>query len=140
MVFHVAGALHVVGLEAGAFEFAEQRRVGFVHHVDQRVQPAAVRHADDDLLHARLGGGFDDGVQCGNADLGAFKPEALGGDEALLAERLEAFRLGQLLQDRALRFGAGERCASGAPSTRRWIQAFWSGSWMCMNSTPIGPQ
>ena len=28
----------------------------------------------------------------------------------------------------------------GAASIRRWIQFFWSGSWMCMNSTPIGPQ
>ena len=28
----------------------------------------------------------------------------------------------------------------GAPSMCCWIQAFWSGAWMCMNSTPIGPQ
>ena len=28
----------------------------------------------------------------------------------------------------------------GAPSIRLCTQNFWSGSWMCMNSTPIGPQ
>ena len=35
---------------------------------------------------------------------------------------------------------ASKAVRHGAPSMRRWIQAFCSGSWMCMNSTPIGPQ
>ena len=105
MVFHVAGALHVVGLEALAAEFAEQRGERLLDDVDQRVQPAAMRHADGDLVHAVGGGGLDDGVQRGDGDLAALQAEALGGDVALLAERLEAFGLGQLLQDGALFVG-----------------------------------
>ena len=35
---------------------------------------------------------------------------------------------------------ASKARVQGAPSMRRWIHDFWPGSWMCMNSTPTGPQ
>ena len=35
---------------------------------------------------------------------------------------------------------AAKPVAQGAPSIRCWMKDFWSGSWMCMNSTPIEPQ
>ena len=42
---------------------------------------------------------------------------------------------------RISRLALGSKALSqGAPSIRRWIQDFWSGSWICMNSTPIEPQ
>ena len=49
MVFHVARTLHVVGLEAGAAELAEHGGERLAHDVDQRVEPAAMRHPDHDL-------------------------------------------------------------------------------------------
>ena len=37
-----------------AFEFVEDHSVGLVEYVGQHVQPAAVRHAHDDLADARM--------------------------------------------------------------------------------------
>ncbi len=113
MVFDVAGALHVVGLEALAAELAEQRGQRLLDDVDQGVQAAAMRHADGDLVHAAGGSGLDHRVQRGDGDLAAFQAEALGRDVALLAERLEALGLGQLLQDGAL-FVLGRACSARA--------------------------
>ena len=53
-------------------------------------------------------GCLDHRVQRGNGDFAAFQAEALGGDVALLAERLEAFGLGQVPQDGALFVGVEE--------------------------------
>ena len=111
VVFHVAGALHIVRLEALAAELGEHRGQRLLHDIDQRVQPAAMRHADGDLADAGRCHRLDDGVQRRNGDLAAFQAEPLGGDVALLAERLEAFRLGELHQDGAL----GLRVERGAP-------------------------
>ena len=112
VVLHVARALHIVGLEALAAEFGEHRGERLLHDVDQRVEPAAMRHADGDLDHALRGHRLDHRVQRGDGDLAALQAEALGGDVALLAEHLEAFRLGELPQDGALRLGI-ERGAPG---------------------------
>ena len=50
-----------------------------------------------------------------------------------MQEALE--RLGRVepLEDPVLLRRGGDR---RAPSTRSWIHSFWSGSWMCMYSTP----
>ena len=114
MVFHVAGALHVVRLEALAAEFAEHGGQRFLDDVDERVQAAAMRHADGDFLHAALGRGLDHGVQGRDGDLAAFQAEALGGDVAALTEDLEPFRFGQLAQDGALGVGVGRVEPGGA--------------------------
>ncbi len=118
MVLHVARALHVVGLEGGAGELAEHRGVGLAHHVHERVQAAAMRHADGDGPHPVAGGLVDDGVQRRDRRLAALEPEALGADIALLAERLEALGLVELAQDRLLLVGA-ERGPPVAPLNAR---------------------
>ena len=112
MVFDVARTLHVVRLEGGAAEFAEQRGVGLLDDVHERVQAAAMRHADGDLAHAGFRRRLDDGVQRGDGDFAALEAEALGADEALLAEGFEALGLGQLLQD-GLLGAAAEGVAPG---------------------------
>ena len=53
VVLHVARALHVVRVGGDALELGEDLGVGLLHHVHQHVEPAAMRHADGDLLHAR---------------------------------------------------------------------------------------
>ncbi len=109
VVLHVAGSLHVVGLEALAAEFGEQCGQRLLDDVDQRIQPAAMRHADGDLNHAGGRRRLDHRVQRGNGYLAAFQAKALGGDVALLAERLEPLGLGQALQDGALFVSGQER-------------------------------
>ncbi len=111
MVFHVARALHVVGLEAGAAELAEHRGQRLLDDVDQRVESAAMRHPDGDLVHPARDGRADDRVQRRDGDLAALQPESLRRDVAPLAERLERLGLGELAQD-----GFLLRCAElGAP-------------------------
>ena len=73
-----------------------------------------MRHADGDFPHTGGGGGFDDRVQRGDGDLTPLQPEALRGDVALLAERLEPLGFRQLLQHLALLarvHGVQPRCA-----------------------------
>ena len=124
MIFDVAGALNAVRLGTGARELTEDGGERLAHDVDERVEAAAMRHADRDLVDASGGGDLDDGVQRGNGDLSAFKTEALSADETLLAERLEALGLGELGQDRCLGLhieaaspGSAFRCAAGSRSS-----------------------
>jgi hypothetical protein len=52
VVFDVARAADVGRVGRAAGEFVEDRAVGLAHHVGQDVEPAAVGHADVDLLDA----------------------------------------------------------------------------------------
>ena len=60
MVFDVAGALDVRRQRRAALELVEDHLVGLAHHRGEHVQPAAVRHADDDVLHAQRAAALDD--------------------------------------------------------------------------------
>src|SRR5262249_27682450 len=73
----------------------------------QHVEPAAVRHADDDLAHAERAATLDDLLERGNHRFAAVEAEALGAGELEVAELLEAFHLDQLVEDVALAL-AGE--------------------------------
>ena len=53
VILHVAGALDVVGRRRAALELVEDRAVRLAHHLRQHVEPAAMRHADHDLLARR---------------------------------------------------------------------------------------
>ena len=77
-------------------------RYGFHQHVGQHVQPAAMRHAEHDLLHAELAAALDDLLQRRDRRLGAFQAEALRAGVFLVEELLQAFRLDELGQDRLL--------------------------------------
>ena len=104
MVLDVARAQHVVdhGL---ALELGQDRGVGLAHDVGQHVEPAAMRHADDDLVAAELGRGADDRLQRRDRALAAVEPEALGARELDVQELLEALGLGEVLEDLALLLG-----------------------------------
>ena len=135
MIFHVAGAFDLVGRCRAALELVEDRAVRLAHHLRQHVEPAAVRHADDDLLDAERAAALDDLLQRRDHRLAAVEAEALGAGEFQVAELLEALGLDQLVEDRALAL-AGEGDLLVRPSMRSCIQAFCAGSEMCMNSTP----
>ena len=57
-------------------------------------------------LHAQLAAALDDLFQRRDGGFAAVQPEALGADEAVGAEFLEAFRLDQLVEDGLLAFAA----------------------------------
>ncbi len=100
VVFHVARAVHVLGLEAAALELVEDRAVGLGEHVGEDREPAAVRHADDDFLQTEIAAALDDLLHRGDQRLAAVEAEALGAGVLDLEELLEALGLDQLVQDR----------------------------------------
>ncbi len=102
MVFDVARALDVVRGRRAALELVEDHAVRLGHDLRQHVEPAAVRHAEHDLLHAERAAALDDLLERRNHRFGAVEPEALGAGELGVAEFLETFRLDQLVEDRAL--------------------------------------
>ena len=104
MIFDVAGALHFRGQHAAALEFMEDLAIGLGHHIGQHVEPAAMRHAEHDFLHAQLAAALDDLFQRGDHRLAAVESEPLGADEAQRRELFETFGLDQLVEDRALAF------------------------------------
>ena len=105
MVFDVAGALHVLRVGGHALEFREDRLIGLAHHVGEHVEPAAVRHADDDFLDAELAAALDDLFQRGNGRFAAVEAEALGARMFLVEELFENLGLDQAAQDRLLALG-----------------------------------
>ena len=107
VIFHVAGAFDVVGRRRAALELVEDRAVRLAHHLRQHVEPAAMRHADDDLFDAERAAALDDLLQRRDHRLAAVEAEALGAGELHVAELLEALGLDQLVEDRALAL-AGE--------------------------------
>ena len=54
VILDVAGALDVVGRGRAALELVEDDAVRLGQHLGEHVQPAAMRHAEHDLLHAEL--------------------------------------------------------------------------------------
>ena len=92
------GALHGTRIDV-ALELPEDLRVGLADDVGQHVQPAAVRHADADLLQTGFGGLLAHLVQQGDRRLAALQGEPLLSDELGLQERLEDLGLVELVQD-----------------------------------------
>jgi hypothetical protein len=81
-----------------ALELEEQVLRHLAEHVDQHVEPAAVRHADHDLLHAVGAGALDQVVDAGDQALAALEREALLPDVPGVQVALELLGLGQLLE------------------------------------------
>ena len=88
VVFDVAGALRGARVDV-ALELVEDLRVGLADDVGQYVEPAAMRHADDRLVQALVGGLRQHGVEQRDDGLGAFQAESLLADVLGLQERLE---------------------------------------------------
>ncbi len=104
MVLHVAGAFDIRRIGGAALEFVEQLAIGLAHHIDQHVEAAAMGHAHHDFADAELAAALDDLLQRRNGGFGAIQAEALGADETVGGELLEAFGFDQLVEDRFLAF------------------------------------
>ena len=114
VVFHIARTADIVGIGAAARKFVEDDLVRLGHYVREHVQPAAMRHAVNDLAHARLAAIFDDGFESGDHRFPAIEAEALGPDIFLGEELLELLASDHGGQDGALAFvGELDRLAGG---------------------------
>ena len=81
--------------------------MGLAHDMREHIQPAAMRHAEHDLLDAERAAALDDLLERRDHRFAAIQPEALGAGEFHVAEFLEDFSLDELVEDRALAL-AGE--------------------------------
>ena len=108
VIFYVAGAFDFVGSPRPALELVKDRPVRLAHDLGQHVEPAAVCHAEHDLLDAERAAALDDLLQRRHHRLRPVDAEPLGTGVFDVDEFLEAFRLDQFVEDGALAF-AGER-------------------------------
>ena len=117
VVLDVAGAAlrdRRHGLDrGGALELAEDRLVRAPEAVGEHVEPAAVRHPDDDLARALRGGQLDHLVEHRDRHVQALDRELLLAQVGLVHEALERVDLRQPAQQRALLL-VGQRRAEGA--------------------------
>src|SRR5579883_108817 len=108
MVFDVARTLDFVRRSRAALEFVEDDAMRLAHDLAEHIEPAAMSHADGDVLDAERAAALDDLLQSRNHRLGAFEPEALGAGIFDLEELLETFGFDKLVEDRSLAL-VGER-------------------------------
>src|SRR3954447_170899 len=101
MVLDVAGTFDRIRIGGATLEFMKQRAVRLAHHLGQHVEPAAMRHAQNDFLHAEIAAALDDLLERRDQRFSAVEAEALGSGELEVAEFLKAFGFDQLVEDRA---------------------------------------
>jgi len=121
---------------APCFKLEEQVLRHLAQHVDQHVEPPAMRHADHHLLHAVAAGTLDQLVDRRDQALAALQREALLADVAGMQVALELLRLGELLQQALFLLG-GKSGVARSGSMRSWIHCRCARSLMNMYSKPI---
>ncbi len=114
MVFDVARALDFLRVRRVALEFGEDRGERLAEEIRKDIEPAAVRHPDDELLHAELAATLDDLFERRDKRFGALDPEPLRARIALVQKALEGFRHSQALEDGALALGGEVGLVAGS--------------------------
>src|SRR5215471_2565942 len=107
MIFDVPGTFDLVGRRRAAFELVKNGAVRLGHHVGKNAEPAAMGHAERDVLHTQGAAAFDDLLERRNHRFPAVESKPLGAGEFEVAELLEPLGLDQLVEDRPLAL-AGE--------------------------------
>ena len=98
MILHIAVAVHRLRQKI-LLELSENLIDGLAQNVGQDVEPAAMRHADNDFADQVVGRPLDDGFQDGNKRLGAFQGKALLTGEARLQKMLEKLGVMKALEN-----------------------------------------
>ena len=75
MVFYVAIAKGEVRYDI-ALKLVENIFVCFAHDIGEHIEPAAMRHTDDDFLHAQFAAALYGCIEGGNGSLAAFQTKA----------------------------------------------------------------
>src|SRR3546814_1631204 len=78
VILDVARALNPLGVRRVTGEFREDCALQLAHHVRKHVQPAAMRHADDDLLDPELRAAFENLIDGRVIGLAALSADSLG--------------------------------------------------------------
>ena len=112
VILHVAPA-HELPRVHRPVELAEDLIRALPQHVGEDVQPAAVGHADDDLLDAQLAAELEHGVEHRQERLTAVHAEALRALVLGVDEGLEGVGVGQRLEDPPLLRGARVQAVLG---------------------------
>src|SRR5260370_8799690 len=99
--------MDLIGRRRAAFKFVENCPMRLRQDVGKHVEPAAMGHAERDVLHAKRAAALDDLLERRNHRFRAVQPEPLGASEFEVAELLEPFGLDQLVEDCSLAL-AGE--------------------------------
>ena len=117
---HVRRVAHVVLDVAGrevlrllALEFLEQHLRRLAEDVDQHVEAAAVRHADDDFVHAAGAGDAHQFVHGDDRRFTAFEREALLADVTGVQVAFERLGGGQAFEEALLLLGGVGRAGAG---------------------------
>ena len=121
-------------------ELGKHDRERFAEKLADHAQPAAMRHAHADLLHAVARAAFQQPVERGDERLAALDGEALLPHVARVQEVLEGLHGKDLPQHPLLRFRRELARRRRALSRRSRTQLRTRGFWMCMNSAPMVPQ
>ena len=115
-------------LGGGMVELGEQVLGHLAEGVDQHVQPAAVRHADDDLLHTFLAAALDQLVHRSDEAFSAFQRETLLAHVLGVQVALKPLGRGDPLEDMSLLFDRVARLAAHAleaflpPALLGWVR------------------
>src|SRR6185437_2747981 len=99
MIFDVAGAFDIFRSERAALELVENRAVRLAHHLAQHIEPAAMRHPENDLGHAKRAAAFDDLLQRRHHGFAAIEAKPLRARVAEIEKLFEALGLDELVQD-----------------------------------------
>src|SRR5437870_2635588 len=105
------------------------------HHLGEDVEPAAMRHAQNDVLHTQRAAALDDLLECRDQRFRAIEAEALGAGVLDVEELFEALGLDQLVEDRLLAVRRELDLLVG-PLHALLDPLLGLGSLMCMYSTP----
>ena len=140
MVFDVARAFDVVRRRRAALEFVENGAERLAHDVGQHVEPAAMRHADDDLLEAELAAALDDLLERRDQRLAAVEAEPLGAGILDVEESCSKPSASTACRGWPSCLPGEGRLLVRSLDTLAAARTFWSGSEMCMNSMPIVEQ
>jgi len=100
VVFHIARSVDILGFGTATPKLVEQRAVRLAHDIGQHVEPPAMRHPDDDVLHAKLPAALDDLLHRRDEAFATVKAKALGAHVFDMEVFLEPLGLDQLVQNR----------------------------------------
>ena len=107
MILHVTRTFDFIRRERAALELMEDRAMRLAHDAGEHIEATAMGHAQHDFRHAQGATALDDLLKRRDHRFGAIKAKTLCAAEAEIRKSLEAFRLNELRQDRALAL-AGE--------------------------------
>src|SRR4051812_30156044 len=95
VILHISVAGDRVG-QVMSVELGKDLLVRFAKNIGEHIEPAAMGHAEDDLLGAGGSGGIDDRVEQRDERLGPFQRKPLLAQETCMQEPLERFAMMQV--------------------------------------------